>query len=383
MPTRRTWIATTALVLTLQASAVLAQQGPKDAARAASVGVDTVISEQASQTVPVIGRLVAQNAGDVSAQIKGVVTEMRVHVGDRVAQGDVLAVLSPDSLKWARELRAAEIASAEADLANARAQARLRAQELKRLDDLRQSSAFSPARREDAVQELAKAESGAARAASDLQRARSNLRLADIDLDNAQVKAPYAGVVSAVHTAVGVFLDAGKPVVSMIDDMSMEVEAEVPANRVAGLTPGTVVSFTLGETEKFAAVRAQVPEENPLTRTRKVRFTPSDDMLDEGAAANQNVTLHIPAGPARSAVTVHKDAVVNKGGQRVVFVVEDGKAALRPVELGEAVGGRFVVLSGLKPGDVVVVRGNERLAPGQAVQPIGKNGGQGNPPAKN
>lgn len=383
MPTRRIWIATTALVLALQASAVLAQQGPKDAARAASVGVDTVISEQASQTVPVIGRLVAQNAGDVSAQIKGVVTEMRVHVGDRVAQGDVLAVLSPDSLKWARELRAAEIASAEADLANARAQAKLRAQELKRLDDLRQSSAFSPARREDAVQELAKAESGAARAASDLQRARSNLRLADIDLDNAQVKAPYAGVVSAVHTAVGVFLDAGKPVVSMIDDMSMEVEAEVPANRVAGLTPGTVVSFTLGETEKFAAVRAQVPEENPLTRTRKVRFTPSDDMLDEGAAANQNVTLHIPAGPARSAVTVHKDAVVNKGGQRVVFVVEDGKAALRPVELGEAVGGRFVVLSGLKPGDVVVVRGNERLAPGQAVQPIGKNGSQGNPPAKN
>jgi len=52
----------------------------------------------------------------------------------------------------------------------------------------------------------------------------------------------------------------------------------------------------------------------------------------------------------------------------VVFLVTDGKAELRPVELGEAVGGRLSCHSGLKPGDEVVVRGNERLAPGQAVQ---------------
>lgn len=359
----------------LVAPTAFAQQKKSDKKRAAMVAVDAVIEEQARQTVPVIGRIVAQNSGVVSALIKGVVAEMRVHVGDRVKAGDVLAVLSPSSLKWLRELRAAEIKSADANLATARAQTALRRQELKRLENLRKSSAFSPARFEDAVQELAKAESGAAKSEAELLRAKANLNLADIDLANAQVKAPYGGVVATTHTAVGTYLNVGQPVATLVDDLSMELEADVPANRVRGLTPGTMVNFSIGSAnsagnaadERFAVVRAQVPEENPLTRTRKVRFTPADGSLGTGAAANQSVSIAVPAGPMRQVVSVHKDAVLNKGGRRVVFIVKDGTANIRPVELGEAVGGRFIVLSGLKPGDSVVVRGNERLRPGQAV----------------
>ena len=52
----------------------------------------------------------------------------------------------------------------------------------------------------------------------------------------------------------------------------------------------------------------------------------------------------------------------------MVFVIQDGKASPRTVQLGEAVGARFEVLGGLKPGDMAVVRGNERLRPGQAVK---------------
>jgi RND family efflux transporter MFP subunit len=347
-----------------------AQQTKAGDKSAVTIDVDAVIKEQARQNVPVIGRLVAQNSGVVSALIKGVVQEMHVHVGDRVAAGDVLAVLATDSLKWSRELRAAEVKSAEADLTNARAQATLRRQELQRLENLRQSSAFSPARFEDAQQELAKAESSAARGASDLSVAKANLNLADIDLANARVKAPYAGVVTATLTAVGTYLNVGEPVLSLVDDLSMEVEADVPADRVQALTPGTMVSFGIGADgiERFAAVRAQVPEENPLTRTRKVRFSPAEDALGQNAAANQSVSISIPSGPMQEVVTVHKDAVLNKGGQRVVFIVTNGTANLRPVDLGEAVGGRFVVRTGLNPGDEVVVRGNERLTPGQAVQ---------------
>lgn len=347
-----------------------AQQKKAEQDRPTAVGVDAVIEESAHQTVPIIGRLVAQNAGVVSALVRGVVTEMRVNVGDRVTRGDVLAVLSPDAVKWSRELRAAEVKSAEADLTTARAQATLRRQELQRLENLRKSSAFSPARFEDAQQELAKAEGSAARAGSELLVAKANLNLADIDLANAHVKAPYAGVVTATHTAVGTYLNVGQPVATLIDDLSMEIEADVPADRAPGLAPDTMVTFTIGDaTERFAVVRAQVPEENPLTRTRKVRFSPAEGALGTGAAANQSVSIAIPAGPMRQVVTVAKDAVLNKGGRNTVFIVEDNKANIRPVELGEAVGGRFIVHSGLKPGDLVVVRGNERLRPGQDVEP--------------
>lgn len=332
------------------------------------VGVDDVIKERAQQTIPVIGRLVAQHSGVVSVLSKGVVAEVLVRVGDRVQAGDHIARLLANSLTWSHELRVAEVNSAKASLANTNSQASLRRQELKRLDNLKKSAAFSAARYEDAQKELAKAESDAARAEAELARATANLNLAQIDLENAIIKAPYPGVVSAVHTEVGTYLNTGEPVVTMVDDSTMEIEAYVPAERTQGLLPGTQVSFSTGQTmEQSATVRAVVPDEKPLTRTRAVRFAPTDIANLKGAAANQTVAINIPAGPERTVVTVHKDAVLNRNGNRVVYMAVNGKAELRPVTLGEAVGIRFIVIAGLKIGDTVVVRGNERLAPGQDI----------------
>ncbi|MBL4615422.1 MAG: efflux RND transporter periplasmic adaptor subunit [Magnetovibrio sp.] len=341
----------------------------EDGDQVALVGVDTVIRERARQTVPVIGRLVAQQSGVVSVLIKGVVAKISVRVGDRVAPGDVMARLRPNSLKWSRDLRAAEVESAKASLENAKTQASLRRQELKRLENLKKSAAFSVARFEDAQKELAKAQSDAARAVAELAVATANVNLAQIDLDNADVKAPYAGVVSAVHTEIGTYLNTGQSVVTLVDDANMEIEADVPAHRTPGLLAGTKVHFTTnGSPQHVATVRAAVPQGNPLTRTRTVRFVPAPGTITSGSAANQTVSILIPAGPARDVVTVHKDAILNKAGKRVVFIFQDGKAKLRPVNLGEAVGTRFIVMSGLKPGDSVVVRGNERLTPDQDIQ---------------
>jgi len=351
------------------AAPALAQEKKKDAPKAAMIGIDPVIEERTSQTVPVIGRLVAQRSGVVSVLTKGVVASVLVHVGDRVQAGDIMAGLLANSLTWSRALRAAEVDSAKASLANAQTQTSLRRQELKRLGNLKKSAAFSAARFEDAQKELAKAESDAARAAADVTRTIANLNLAQIDLDNAEIIAPYPGVVSAVHTEIGTYLNTGQPVVTLVDDSTMEIEADVPANRTAGLVAGTPVTFTTnGSSEQIATVRAVVPQENPLTRTRAVRFAPDATAIVEGAAANQTVAINIPAGPARTVVTVHKDAVLNRNGHQVVFLMIDGKAELRPVTLSEAVSGRFIVQSGLVPGDAVVVRGNERLAPGQEIR---------------
>jgi acyl dehydratase len=67
-------------------------------------------------------------------------------------------------------------------------------------------------------------------------------------------------------------------------------------------------------------------------------------------------------------LSVHKDAVIKRGEQDLVYVVVDGTAQLRPVRLGEAVGTRFEVLEGLADGDQVVTRGNERLRPNDPVR---------------
>ena len=81
----------TATLIALSALALLGAQ-PVRAQSAAAVGVDEVRTEPLSQTVPVIGRLVAKQSGIVAARIGGPVADMRVSVGDRVKEGDVLAI---------------------------------------------------------------------------------------------------------------------------------------------------------------------------------------------------------------------------------------------------------------------------------------------------
>lgn len=357
-----------ALVFALgTAMPAVAQQKPKGPPPV-QVSVDAVTVEALTSTVPIIGRLVARQAGVVAARVNAPVGEVRVQVGDRVKAGDVIAMLVDDVLKSRFELQKGEAQQYAAAVKTAKARTQLRRQELRRLERLRESAAFSQARLEDKRQEVVVAESEAAEAEARLVSARADLKLTRIDLSNAVVRAPYSGVVAKRHTEAGTYVNTGDPVVSLIDDIHLEVEADVPVNRIAGLTPGTAVAFRMADGRRLTAtVRAVVPDENPQTRTRTVRFVPERLTAVPNLAANQSVTVEVPASEGGQVVTVHKDSVLNRQGARLVYVSQNGKAVARPVQLGDAVGNRFIVVSGLKPGDLVIVRGNERLRPGQPV----------------
>ena len=346
-----------------------AQQPP------AVVSVDEVRMEAMAQTVPVIGRLVARRAGDVAARTAGPVAALHVEVGDRVETGDPIAVLDTVRLRAERDRLAAIVNQAQAQLERMTAQAALHRQELRRLEGLRNSAAFSQGRYEDAKQEVIIAESAIGTADATRVSAAASLSLAQIDLSWATVQAPYPGVITNVHTEVGAWLAIGQPVISLLNDLDLEVEADVPSSRVAGLIDGTAVALVLDDgSEHTAAVRTVVPEENALTRTRQVRFTPHFGPVSKPLAVNQSATVLIPAGAERQVLTVHKDAIVRNQGQAFVYVASEGTAQIRPVQLGAAVGGRFEVLGGLGPGEPVVVRGNERLRPGQAITLAGGAG---------
>ena len=343
-----------------------AQQPP------AVVSVDEVRMEAMAQTVPVIGRLVARRAGEVAARTAGPVAALHVEVGDRVETGDAIAVLDTVRLRAERDRLAAIVNQAQAQLERMTAQAALHRQELRRLEGLRDSAAFSQGRYEDAKQEVIIAESAIGTADATRVSAAASLSLAQIDLSWATIQAPYPGVITKVHTEVGAWLAVGQPVVSLLNDLDLEVEADVPSSRVAALIDGTAVALVLDDdSEHTAAVRTVVPEENALTRTRQVRFTPHFGPVSKPLAVNQSATVLIPAGAERQVLTVHKDAIVRNQGQAFVYVASEGTAQIRPVQLGAAVGGRFEVLGGLGPGEPVVVRGNERLQPGQAITVAG------------
>ncbi|RED52504.1 RND family efflux transporter MFP subunit [Aestuariispira insulae] len=358
-------VATVAAVAMLFAAPALAQ----GKGFPALVDVDTVISQPLSQTMPVIGRFVARERGVVSSLTAGPVAAVEVEVGERVEAGQVLIRLDDAVITQERNLEAAAVKQSRAELSTAKEALGLALQEQKRLERLKGSAAFSQARLDDKKKEVARLRSEQAEAEAAVAKSQASLALAEIDLKRTRVLAPFNGVVIERHTERGAYLSAGGNVVTLLNDEDMEVEADVPANRIAGLTPGRLVEIELvaGENQQ-AIVRAVVPDENVLTRTRAVRFTPAAKATEPGAlAAGQSVTVFIPVGTAREIVSVHKDAVLPQGGRNRVYVVRNGVAEIREITYGEAVGDRLEVLSGLEPGDVTVIRGNERIQPGQEV----------------
>jgi len=352
------WLA----LIGLAGSAATAQAQP-----AAMVQVDPVITEPAVQTVAILGRVVATEEGPVAARVAGPVAALSVAVGDRVEAGAPLAVLDTTRLALDRALADADVRTAEAELGAARRELELVELERARLVQLEGSAAFSRARLDDKTKEATVAASRIEAAAARLARAAVMRDYRDADLDDAEIRAPFAGVVVARHVSAGAHVEVGDPVVSLVDDRTIEIEADVPADRLSDSTAGLEVSIAIdGGGTHAAALRAIVPVENPLTRTRAVRFAAAD--VGDNLAIGQSVTVYLPVGAPRDVATVHKDAVtVSLQGRQVFVVADDDTVQPRIVTLGAEIGSRFEVLDGLSPGELVVVRGNERLQPGQAV----------------
>jgi RND family efflux transporter MFP subunit len=205
---------------------------------------------------------------------------------------------------------------------------------------------------------------------------------AQYDLDNSVVLAPFSGVVLEVEAEAGEYAATGTVVATLLDLSSLEVLANLPAKFVGALSPGKSVSAQTDTSDILdLTLRTILPTEFSNTRTRPALFGFS--ATDASLAVGQPITLAIPMGDTRDVVVVPKDALVSSRGGWTAFVNQDGTASPRTVEIGEAIGESFEVISGLNVGDEVVVRGNERLRPGQAILVAGAGGppGAGRPGA--
>ena len=350
------------------------------------VELGDVVRENLIQTVPITGRLVAKQRGTIASRIAGRISTVLVDVGDRVEKGQVLAEIEIDRFKLEADLKSAEVNQARAKLNSAKATVELLKQELKRIEGLRRSAAFSQARYEDKRQEIVKARASVDENAAALRRARASRDMARLDVKDAKIRAPFAGVVINRNVSAGAFVGPGAAIATLLDDRTMEVEADIPSDRLSGIAEGAVLDVALSDGKSIkASIRAIVPDEDPLARTRAVRLMPQFG-ANANAVPNQSVVLQVPRGQRREVVTVAKDAIVSRQTGPVVYVFQQGRVRPAQVRIGEGFGNKFEILSGLRPGMKVVVRGNEMLRPGQTVRvarsgPGGGGPGGGNPQA--
>ncbi len=351
--------------------AVISVSAPAHAqgAQAAVVKVDRVEVIPFSETAPVIGRMTATNRSVVAARVAGVIDTVAVDVGTSVREGDVLATLDSELMTIERDVALAAVEEAIATLAAAQTDVELAEQVYGRAERLRGSAAFSRSRLEDQAKEVQRQKSRVMEFRAKLENARAALARAEYQVRHMEISAPFSGVIVERAAHPGAYVDAGDPVITLLDAENLEIEADVPSELISGLAPGIEIVARLDDgTIQKARLRAVVPDEMPTTRTRAVRFVPVFSDMEQPLATGQTVVIQVPASEEREVVTVSKDALVQSGGRWVVYVAKDETAELRPIEIGQAIEGRFEVLTGLAAGDLVVVRGNERLSPGQPIQ---------------
>lgn len=387
-----------------------------------TVTVEPVRTEPITQPLALTGETVAVESVVIAATVEGPISYCPWREGDRIQKaGDRLIEID-------RELYRAEVKAADAALEVAKAkladlEAGTRPEEiakareavtqldesttfaksdLDRITRLVESGSLSGETLEKArvefVAEQAKLaaarrhlemlEAGYTRTAIAVQKAVVNEALAKLDLAKARlgecvILAPFAGTVTRVHVRSGDMAAAKVPLLEIADLSSLVIRVAVPEAHASAVHEGVMANVTLDSLpgKRFAAKIDRVyPQLDRRMRTRTVELfltEPAD--LVPGMFAR----VHLVLQSIESAVTIPSQAVnTTPTGATVAYVISDGKAVMRKVQTGMEQAGRLQILTGLKPGESVVVSGQEKLKDGGPVQVAGAGKPSSQPSSK-
>ena len=338
---------------------------------AASVEVDVVVLESLNQSIPVIGQIISLKEAKVPAAVIGIIQKVLVEVGDKVKKGQVLALIDIERYQWLLQIASAKVNAANAELKSAKAETNINLLDLNRMENLKKSSAFNVAKYEKLqslhISLLAKEEITEAQLKSMIQEE----KLAGLNLKRATVKAPFDGIIEYKMIELGEGVGLGVTLFNLVSETLLEVRADVPSKRARILERDNSIKITTTDNITFSSkIRAIGVRENSSSRTIPIHLKFDSNPISRKLFVGENVNISIPIGPGVQAPTVHKDAILKREGMSLVYIVKEEKAQIKPVKLGDGVGNRFIVLGGIEVGDITVVKGNERLRPGQKVAPI-------------
>ena len=305
--------------------------------------VDAVVRREVADEISIVGKTQPRRAGLIAAETDGQVIEQRIEEGFPAKRGDIILRLKNEQLRAAyREARA------DLDL-----------------------QTFNFNRTEELFRQEVVPEQALKDAAYQLDRAKAKYRELDHRIRSLDVRAPYDGQVVNINAEIGEWVQRGAGVFRFIATDTIFVYVNVPEEHVDRLTVGQATDLyidALGTTPIESRIAAVIPEAYPESHTFPIVVAARNPGRRIRSNMSARIVFHINR---RDSVTlVHKDAVITSPMGRSVFVAVDGKAVAHAIEPGMAYSGYVEVKSDLTPGDLVIVRGNERLQNGQDVKVI-------------
>jgi membrane fusion protein, multidrug efflux system len=370
------------------------------------------------------GRVEGSKSVELAFQVSGILTNLPVKEGQSVVKNDLIAQLRQDEFQARlqsvqgqldqaraglnalqqgerpeeRLRREAEVRAAEARLANARI-------DYERFARLVQSSAVSRSEydraqtayrvaQEDHRAALQILEQGTIARQEDIEAQQAQVRVlegrlveANLQLEDATLRAPYDGVIARRFVDVGQNIRAKQPVVQFQDVDEVDIVADVPETIMTAIRAADIVQMTAAFSgapglEFPVRLKEMAQVADPMTQTFQVRVamkSPPDMNLLPGMTSTVSLTYR-RARILDGRILVPISAVFKDStGEQVAWVVgPDQTVSRRPVKIGEATGGRIEIVEGLQPGDRIAVAGVTFLRQGMKVRDLGDalGGGQ-------
>jgi len=368
-----------------------------------NVKVETVTSSTVEEVYETIGTVRSKTISALSPKITGYILAVHAREGDQVNPGQLLVEI--DNREASAQLRRAQAGLREAEetlleieqTAQAFESARkvaeadqaLAASTFKRYEPLLKRQSVSQ-QEFDEVQARYRAKTAEAERAKDMlqsiqarrkqvlariDQAKAEVTQAQVLADYGRVYSPLPGVVASKQAEVGALAAPGSPLLTIEDDAHYRLEANVEDAMLGKIRMGESVQVNIpavGETWGTGKVGEIQPAADPATRSSIVKIELPENLGKRGAGRILRSGLfgkaRFPIGK-RQVVAIPQKAVIPQGQLLQVFVVDaSSRAHLRLIKTGRSYGDRMEVLSGINPGDRIVVEGAERVTDGSRIE---------------
>jgi len=295
------------------------------------------------------GTVVSRNDARLSAEVAGRLIAV-ADVGTVMNQGEVVAEIEDTALRLLNIELQAQIKRAEARLL-------FLENEEKRFARLAESNLAAATQLDQTISDRDVAR-------GDLAIAQSRLAQNQDQLDRTRILAPFDGIVVERLMTPGERVDEGDMVVRLVDQENLEVIARAPPDYFRFVRHGQQLDLRADSIEAIGQVRTVVAVGDENTHQFEIRL----DLEGSQFPVGQTMRVSIPTSEIREVLTVPRDALVLRAEGQSVFVVDANNQAQQvQVTVGTGQGDQIEIVGDISPGDRVVIRGNERLQPGQAV----------------
>lgn len=334
---------------------------------------------QESAVLTASGYIVAQRKAAVASKGTGRLEYLGVIEGDKVKTGQVIGRLENRDVEAALGQAKANLTLARAGLESAKAELEDASANFERQKTLFAQNSISRAEYDGANARFKRAVAAVSSAEASITYAEANVRATEVQLEYTLIRAPFDGVVLTKNANVGEVISpfgaaAGSrgAIVSVADMSSLEVEADVSESNIEKIKEGMACEITLDAypDQRYPGfVNKVVPTADRAKATvlTKVRFAKLNDRVLPEMRAKVNFLKEGKQQEQKNSapkISVPASAITSRNGQKVVFVAKGETVTETAVTLGEVMGNRIEILSGVSPGERVVLRPSEKLTTG-------------------